>query len=137
MTNAPSLAALSWRSPTIVTQRLVLRGWEPTDAEAAFRYASDPEVTPYMAWERHETIADTWAFLNDFVASITPAESSTTKSRRVAEKLGMKLDGALRSALEFRGRRWDEAICSLLREDAWPGPNAFAVPESPPRGSAG
>lgn len=39
------------------------------------------------------------------------------KSRRVAEKLGMHLDGVLRASLKIRGQRWDEAIYSLLRDD--------------------
>ena len=37
---------------------------EPSDAEAIFRrYASDPEVTRYMSWPTHRSVADTQAFL--------------------------------------------------------------------------
>ena len=40
-----SLSDLAWRPPRIETQRLLLRGWDPTDVETVFAYASDPEVT--------------------------------------------------------------------------------------------
>ncbi len=39
------------------TDRLVIRGPRADDAEEVFeRYASDPEVTTYMSWPRHETL---------------------------------------------------------------------------------
>lgn len=46
-----------------------------------------------------------------------PVLAENTRSRRMAEKLGMKLDGVMRSALLLRGRRWDEAIYSILRNE--------------------
>jgi ribosomal-protein-alanine N-acetyltransferase len=48
----------------IETDRLVLRKPMLADAEAVFsRYASDPRVTRYMSWPRHQSIQDTLAFL--------------------------------------------------------------------------
>ena len=44
-----------------------------------------------------------------------PIFAPNSKSRRTAEKLGMRLDGVLRSQLSLRGQRWDEAIYSVLR----------------------
>ena len=47
------------------TSRLVLRKPTFADAEAVFiRYASDPEVTRYLGWPRHQSVDDTKAFLN-------------------------------------------------------------------------
>jgi ribosomal-protein-alanine N-acetyltransferase len=47
------------------TARLVLRKPTAADAEAIFRrYASHPEVTRYLAWPTHRSIADTQIFLN-------------------------------------------------------------------------
>lgn len=46
------------------TARLLFRRPLLTDAEAIFsRYASDPEVTRYLAWPRHTALDDTDAFL--------------------------------------------------------------------------
>jgi RimJ/RimL family protein N-acetyltransferase len=46
------------------TARLTLIAPTTADAEAMFeRYASDPDVTRYLGWPRHETVADTLGFL--------------------------------------------------------------------------
>ena len=43
---------------TIETQRLILRKAIPQDAEPMFRnWASDPEVTKYLTWPAHGSIA--------------------------------------------------------------------------------
>jgi RimJ/RimL family protein N-acetyltransferase len=48
----------------IETARLLLRPPAPSDAEAVFtRYASDPEVTRYVGWPRHQTMDAAHAFI--------------------------------------------------------------------------
>ena len=61
------------------TKRIHLRSWRENDAEALFRYASDPEVGPRAGWQPHSSVeesrliiesvfnnATTWAIaLND------------------------------------------------------------------------
>jgi ribosomal-protein-alanine N-acetyltransferase len=44
-----------------------------------------------------------------------PIFAENARSRRVAEKIGMKLDGVLRSAAQWKGSRRDMAIYSILR----------------------
>jgi ribosomal-protein-alanine N-acetyltransferase len=63
-----ALSDVTWRPPRLETDRLLLRGWEPTDVEAVYAYASDPEVTPFMAWDRHRALADSQTFLDVWVA---------------------------------------------------------------------
>ncbi len=49
---------------TIETERLLLRRPRKSDAQAVFqRYASDREVTRYLSWPTHRSLADTLAFL--------------------------------------------------------------------------
>jgi ribosomal-protein-alanine N-acetyltransferase len=49
---------------TIETERLLLRRPRQSDAQAVFhRYASDREVTRYLSWPTHRSVADTLAFL--------------------------------------------------------------------------
>jgi len=43
---------------SLETDRLVLRPWRETDAEALYRYASDPEIGPACGWESHASIED-------------------------------------------------------------------------------
>jgi RimJ/RimL family protein N-acetyltransferase len=50
---------------TLETVRLVLRRPQEADLDDVFvRFASDPEVTRLMSWRRHESLADTHAFLS-------------------------------------------------------------------------
>jgi ribosomal-protein-alanine N-acetyltransferase len=53
------------KAPEIIeTDRLVLRRPRTSDAQAIFhRYASDREVTRYLSWPTHRSLADTLAFL--------------------------------------------------------------------------
>lgn len=185
-----SLSAVTFRPPRIETERLVLRGYEPSDAAAIHAYSSDPETTRFVAWDRATCLEDVRLFQDLVVAAnyerkeldyaltlrgaedrcaggiglfwrpeehrvmelgyilhrdhwgsgliveaaraliahafaVTPVERvfapifpANGQSRRVAEKLGMQLDGILRSHLALRGQRWDVAIYSLLRRDA-------------------
>jgi [ribosomal protein S5]-alanine N-acetyltransferase len=48
---------------TITTARLVLRRPKPSDAAAMYDYGRDPEVTRYMDWRTHASLADARAFL--------------------------------------------------------------------------
>ena len=49
----------------VETARLVLSVPLPTDASAVFeRYAGDPEVTRYLGWPTHQTVADTEGFVS-------------------------------------------------------------------------
>lgn len=51
--------------PEIVTARLRLLQPRAADTPEVFeRYASDPEVTRFLGWSRHRSVADTHAFLS-------------------------------------------------------------------------
>jgi RimJ/RimL family protein N-acetyltransferase len=48
----------------VETARLILRRPRTADAKAIFeRYASDPEVTRWLGWPRHTSLADTEGFV--------------------------------------------------------------------------
>ncbi len=40
----------------IETERLLLRPWRDTDAEALYKYASDPDVGPIAGWTVHTSV---------------------------------------------------------------------------------
>ncbi len=63
-----ALRSRFFRPPVIRSERLLLRPWDPNDADAVYAYASDPEVARYMSWHRHESVADAHFFLNEIVA---------------------------------------------------------------------
>ena len=40
------------------TERILLRPWQDSDAEALFKYASDPEVGPRAGWPPHKSVEE-------------------------------------------------------------------------------
>ena len=40
------------------TDRIILRPWLDSDAEALFKYASDPDVGPRAGWPPHQTVEE-------------------------------------------------------------------------------
>ena len=80
------------KAPTsIETARLILRRPTAGDAEAIFeRYASDPDVTRFVGWPRHESVADTRAFLefSDVEWERSPAGPYVIESRAGGPLLG-------------------------------------------------
>lgn len=40
------------------TDRIILRPWQDSDAQALYRYASDPEVGPRAGWAPHESLEE-------------------------------------------------------------------------------
>src|SRR5260370_42230906 len=49
---------------TLVTGRLVLRRPTLTDAPAVYEYGRDPEVTRYLVFQTHKSVADAEGFLS-------------------------------------------------------------------------
>src|ERR1043165_1370370 len=75
----------------IETARLLLVRPTAADVEAIFqRYASDPDVTRYVAWPRHTSIADTEFFLkfSDHEWNRWPAGPYLARSRADGSVLG-------------------------------------------------
>ena len=52
------MAGLPWNFDNMETDRILLRSWREADAEALFKYASDPEVGPRAGWPPHKSIEE-------------------------------------------------------------------------------
>ena len=98
----------------VETARLILAPPEPPDAAAVFeRYASDADVTRFLGWPRHRSLADTQAFVNFSAAEWTrwPAGPYLIWSRDDPELLG---------GTGFTFEAHDRAITGyVLAKDAW------------------
>lgn len=46
------------------TERLILRQWREDDAEALYKYASDPEVGPRAGWPPHQSVEESREIIN-------------------------------------------------------------------------
>lgn len=103
------------KAPTqFETDRLMLAAPTPDDADAVFeRYASDPEVTRYLGWPRHRSLADTRGFLAFSEAEWQrwPAGPYLIRARS---------DGRLLGSTGLGFERPDEAMTGyVLAKDAW------------------
>jgi len=98
----------------LASSRLRFRRPVAADADAIFaRYASDPEVTRYLAWPRHRSVDDTRAFIawSDSEWAKWPAGPLLIESREDGRLLGS-------TGLTFESRT-SAAAGYVLAHDAW------------------
>ncbi len=50
------------------TKRLILRGWDESDAEECYRYAKDPLVGPPAGWPAHTSVENSRQIIRDLLA---------------------------------------------------------------------
>jgi RimJ/RimL family protein N-acetyltransferase len=103
------------KAPTqIETTRLVLLQPQASDAASIFeRYASDPDVTRFLGWPQHATVADTQVFLRFSAAEWErwPAGPYLIRSRsdgRLLGGTGLSFEGPQRAVTGY-----------VLAKDAW------------------
>ena len=53
----------------IETDRLILRPWQGTDAEALFRYASDPDIGSIAGWPPHTSVENSLEIIRTVFAA--------------------------------------------------------------------
>jgi ribosomal-protein-alanine N-acetyltransferase len=96
------------------TARLTLTAPRPVDADAIFeRYASDPEVTRYLGWPRHQSVADTQGF-------IAFSEAQWERWPAGPYLIRARADGRLLGSTGLTFERSGEAITGyVLAKDAW------------------
>ena len=54
------------------TGRILLRYWEESDAEALFKYASDPDVGPRAGWPAHKSVEESREIIRTFFHISSP-----------------------------------------------------------------
>jgi ribosomal-protein-alanine N-acetyltransferase len=99
---------------SILTPRLILSRPRPSDAAEIFEtYARDPEVTRFLGWRRHESVAETSAFLefSDGEWERWPAGPYLIRSRD---------DGRLLGGTGLGFEAGDQAVTGyVLAQGAW------------------
>lgn len=46
------------QNKTLQTERLILRAWQESDAEALYKYAKNPNIGPIAGWPPHTSVED-------------------------------------------------------------------------------
>lgn len=55
-------------SKILTTERLILRPWSQSDAEALYQYAKDPQVGPIAGWPPHTSVSDSKEIIKNVLA---------------------------------------------------------------------
>ncbi len=66
---------IAFNNEIIETERLLLRRWKLSDADALYKYACDPEVGPHAGWPPHKSIEESRmiireVFTNDYTWAV-------------------------------------------------------------------
>ena len=69
MTDAGREAQKTHHDILIETCRLRFRPWADSDAEALFKYASDPDVGPRAGWPPHQSVAESLKVIRDIFSN--------------------------------------------------------------------
>lgn len=82
----------------IETKRLILRPWGESDAEALFKYASDPDIGPIAGWPTHTSVENSLEIIRTvFTAPETYAVVLKTTGEPVGS-CGIMFSDSLHSA---------------------------------------
>ena len=84
------------------TNRILLRPWRECDAEALFKYASDPDVGPRAGWEPHKSVEESLQIIRtifggDHNPSAVSVTCSKAKATSTLAKTKLKLVTGLQS----------------------------------------
>jgi ribosomal-protein-alanine N-acetyltransferase len=98
-------------TPLLETERLLLRPFTRADSADVFAYASNPNVSQFMTWQTHRTLADANAFI-DMVLARGKDEATWA--------ICLRPDTRAMGAIEFKPAREDEAeFHYVLAEPLW------------------
>ena len=78
---------------TIETERLILRPWQENDAEALYKYASDPDIGPPAGWPPHTSVENS----RDIIRTVFAAPETYAvclKDGFPIGSIGLKLNGS-------------------------------------------
>ena len=77
----------------IETERLILRPWQEADAEALYKYASDPDIGPPAGWPPHTSVDNS----RDIIRTVFSAPETYAvclKDGSPIGSIGLKLNGS-------------------------------------------
>lgn len=76
----------------IETERLILRPWQESDAEALYKYASDPEIGPPAGWPPHTDVENSRELIKHVLA-VPETYAVCLKDGTPIGSIGLKLKG--------------------------------------------
>ena len=53
----------------LITERLILRAWQESDAESLYKYAKDPAIGPIAGWPPHTSVGNSLEIIRTVFAA--------------------------------------------------------------------
>ena len=72
---------------TLQTERLILRAWQESDAEALYRYASNPNIGPIAGWPPHTSVENSREIIKTVLSA---PESYAVVLKETGEAVGTR-----------------------------------------------
>ena len=82
----------------LVTQRLILRIWQESDAESLYKYAKDPEIGPIAGWPPHSSVEDSLNVIRTVFAAPETYAVVLKESNEPVGSIGIMFGDGLHSA---------------------------------------
>ena len=98
---------------TLESERLLLRPWKESDAEALYEYARTPNVGPAAGWKPHASIDETRVILKSFMEEDETWAVTLRSGGRLIGSFGLHKDSMRGSGVRSR------MLGYVLAEDAW------------------
>ena len=76
------------------TNRLILRPWQESDAEALFKYAKHPDVGPIAGWPAHTSVENSREIIKIVLSALHTFAVVLKETGEPVDSIGLKLDKA-------------------------------------------
>ena len=86
----------------ITTDRLILRAWQESDADALYRYAKDPAVGPIAGWNPHQSVEESREIIRTVFAAPETYAVCLRESGEPIGCVGLQTGDAANLPLAFR-----------------------------------
>lgn len=86
----------------ITTDRLILRAWQESDADALYRYAKDPAVGPIAGWNPHQSVEESREIIRTVFAAPETYAVCLRESGKPIGCIGLQTGAAANLPLALR-----------------------------------
>lgn len=86
----------------ITTDRLILRAWQESDADALYRFAKDPAVGPIAGWNPHQSVEESCEIIRTVFAAPETYAVCLRESGEPIGCVGLQTGDAANLPLAFR-----------------------------------
>lgn len=98
---------------TLETERLILRGWQESDAADMFEFAKSPNVGPNAGWKPHDNIDESIEIIKSFIIKDDVWAIVDKATSKVIGSLGLHNDDKRSQKIKSK------MIGYVLSEDYW------------------